>query len=271
MKLYDCFGNRFGRHILAEVHNVKAVVLKQQLYNVFADIVYISVHGGYHEHALPGGLSTARHVCFYDLKGAFGGFRAHKKLGQIHRFVFKSCSRDVKGGNYFVVDNIERRDADKKLPCDICRPVPQTLYHSALKLGGKILCRSCGGRGGAGAWDSRKGVRCADISGAVFVKPAQRIIGIIGLHHVRGIGIHYCRRQAVLKCHGKKHAVDGVTAGQTEGHIGNAERGVAAKPVFYTSQRLKCGQCGGVVRADGHGQGVKNDIIFADSVSGGSP
>ena len=40
------FNNLFAFHIFSEIHNIKTVILKQKLHNIFSYIVNIAVNGG---------------------------------------------------------------------------------------------------------------------------------------------------------------------------------------------------------------------------------
>ena len=97
----SCFYNALGRNIPPEVDHPVSVIFKDDLDDVLAYIVYVSLNRRDYD-ALLGGIA-----CRYGLsdlvKGHFCGFRTHEELRQEHCLFFKAHADHIKRRHYLFI------------------------------------------------------------------------------------------------------------------------------------------------------------------------
>ena len=229
----------------------------------------VPVHCGNYHSTFFRDLSLAgQHKGLDFLEGTPGGLRTHEQLGQIDRFFFKSFAHQIQRRDDFGLHDLQRIHGGQQFLCGVGCLCAKSLYNRFLQCGFCVFRRgSRDSRGGGSGRDCLGECRRkADVVPAVIVQTVQRTIGIPGLHHGDGIRIHDGGGQTVFQRQCKEGAVHPVSVRQAEGNVGYAQGGVAAQSVPDLPEGTKSCQRRTGVRTDGHGEGVKNDILFVDPV-----
>ena len=116
--------DHLGRNVLAEVEHLIGVVFQQNLDDILADVVDISLDGRENDLALDL-LAFALHRVLDDLESRLGRLCAHEQLRQEHGALLESLADAVKRRNQLVVDNLERRNRLQHFLCRVDRALAQ--------------------------------------------------------------------------------------------------------------------------------------------------
>ncbi len=90
---------------------------------------------------------------------------------------------------------------------------------------------------------------------------------VVRAHHFPRIRVYDRRVKPSGQSHGEKCGVDVLPQRQAEGNIGDAKDGPAAQLCSDAADRFQNRQGALRIGADGHTQGVDQDILFADAVA----
>ncbi len=108
-------------------------------------------------------------------------------------------------------------------------------------------------------------LRCGQILHAERVPAQQHVREENCPAHLPYRGVHNGAGQAALNRHGQKQGVDGCPVRQAEGDVGEPQCQIDAQFVPNELNGLKGFQTGLIVGADGHGQGVDDDVFPRDA------
>ena len=108
------FHDGFRRHVLAEVDDVVAVVLEQDLHDVLSDVVDVTLDGREDDAALRF-LRAAGHGFLHDGEGCLGGFCGHEELREEDGALFKALADDVECRHEVLIDDVERIPTEESL------------------------------------------------------------------------------------------------------------------------------------------------------------
>ena len=151
-----------------------------------------------------------------NLKGCLRRIRAHQQLRQEESFLFKAMTDKIKRRNHILVNDIQRLFAFQSLGCCLTRRSLQSFDNGIVKTNFAYCC-CCS-------------LRCICIMLHVFlaalVIACQRTITVISIHHRLALRIDDAAGKTCCHRHAEEGAVDSITAGKTEGNIGNTHNSV---------------------------------------------
>ncbi len=224
--------DRLHGHIAPKVDHVKAIIFKYDLYDVFADVMYIPFDGGKHDAP----LACARTAFFCDdgfdlLKGALCGAGSLQQLRQKQLALLVLCAHDVQCGDQCGVYQFKRVLLLQQGLGAGGRLALQAFFHSGHQGGIRTVCGRQGivCRGVLHSGGLRRLCQCRrgrdavgvalDVFCALPVAVGQHVVGIHGSHHLLAGGVHDGKVEPGVHRHGQKGSVQVGAAGQTEADV----------------------------------------------------
>ena len=102
----DCINDRLIFHVFSEVNHVITVIFKQNLYNIFTDVVNITFDGCNDDFAFADRCGvTLHHMFTNDFKRHLCNGSCHNQLRQEQRSLFKVLADFIQCRNQHFIDN----------------------------------------------------------------------------------------------------------------------------------------------------------------------
>ena len=208
-----------------------------------------------------------------NIKGCLRRISAHQQLRQEESFLFKAMTDKIKRRNHILVNDIQRLFAFQSLSCGLTRRSLQSFDNGIVKSHFAYCCRSS--------------LRCVRIMLhiflAAFVIACQRTEAVVSIHHRLALRIDDAAGKTCCHRHAEEGAVDSITAGQTEGNVGNTHNSVNAtrlhcadnltgnRRVISTGGNSQCQRVYNYIAAFNAVFGCTGDNFFGNgNTSGGS-